>query len=403
MSNSITQLSKENERKKYLFISPLNVAFNNGMMQRQIQFLEFIDNNAIDLDIFSLYSSPSDVKRWLNDLKINASVLGGIFGSLARINAIAWYGGNVILCNKFKIINQFHFPVRTPIPKRILDRYDRIVCYYPWGFSLLRLERAGSKVVVDLGDVMADRHDRIGTRRWISLSRKVESSILNSNARCIAITLDDQREFQRLYGLTLPVIPFLPPGHEQLRALPPGTHARKVGFLAALGYQNEEVVKALASEEFLSCMKASGIELVIAGGICAAIPEHTRAAIQGSGGQVLGRVGSLEDFYSQIGVVLNPVGPSTGVKIKSVEALMAGRGLITTKYGADAELQDLFSNQITLLNWPLNVPELARATAQSVLKAVPAVSSAHWSTDIQRAADNYEQRVISAMNEYLLC
>lgn len=403
MSDASIQQGVKHGRKRILFVSPLNVASNNGMMQRQIQILNFLNNSDVDLELLSLYSSPSEVNEWLDELKIKASALNGFFAILVRLIGIAWYGGNVILCNKLKWIDAFHFPIRIPAPRRLLDRYDRIVCYYPWGFPLLGLDRAGAKVVVDLGDVMADRHDRIGTRRWISLSKEDESAILNSNARCIAITRDDQGEFQRLYGLTLPVIPFLPPGYAQLRSLPPSIQARKVGFLAALGYQNEEVVKALASEEFLACMQAAGIELLIAGGICAAIPEHLRAAIQKSGGQVLGRVANLEAFYSQVGVILNPVGPSTGVKIKSVEALLAGRGLLTTKYGADAELLELFPDQITLLNWPLGVSELALATTQAVLTATEAASTSDQTAAFQLAAGRYERRVTSAMNEYLLC
>jgi len=403
MTEEGTQPGVRNGRKRILFISPLNVASNNGMMQRQIQILNFLNKSDVDLDLLSLYSSPSNVNKWLDELKIKAFVLNGFFEFLTRLNAIAWYGGNVILCNKLKMIDAFHFPIRIPASNHLLDRYDRIICYYPWGFPLLRLDRAGAKMVVDLGDVMADRHDRIGTRRWISLDKEQESSILKSKARCIAITLDDQREFQRIYGLTLPVIPFLPPGCAQLRSLPPSTQARKVGFLAALGYQNEEVVKALASEEFLSSMQAAGIELLIAGGICAAIPEHLRAAIRNSGGQVLGRISNLEEFYSQVGVILNPVGPSTGVKIKSVEALLAGRGLLTTKFGADAELLDLFHDQITLLNWPLRVSELALATTQAVLKATGSASTGNQAAAFQLAADSYEHRATAAMTEYLLC
>ena len=64
----------------------------------------------------------------------------------------------------------------------------------------------------------------------------------------------------------------------------------------------------------------SAIRLIIGGTVCEKIPTNKYANVTLSG-----RVDSLDDFYQQGDVVINPVSQGTGLKIKTFEALSYGK------------------------------------------------------------------------------
>jgi len=323
------------------------------------------------VDVLSLMASSARARLWLHETGLHVNVLSGIYATLAWLNTMLWYGGGVILCNKLRWMDRFYFPFKTPLPRTWFDRYETILCFYPWAHRLLRLDRGGKKVIVDTGDVMANRHERIGTKRWISLTSRDERAILESGSRCLAVSTDDADEFERLYGVRLPVQSFVPPEHEKLIALAADERPRRLGYMGAPGYGNEEVLRILAQREFLDCLRAAGIEFAIAGGICNAIEPAVLEALKAGGASILGRVRSTVDYYASIGVTVNPVGPSTGVKIKSVETLVAGRHLITTRWGADRGLAAAFPGQVTFIDWPMNPRELGELCIRLVREARP--------------------------------
>ena len=65
------------------------------------------------------------------------------------------------------------------------------------------------------------------------------------------------------------------------------------------------------------------LKLIIGGTVCEKIPEDKYSNIM-----LLGRVDSLDNFYQQGDVVINPVFQGTGLKIKTFEALSYGKVVI---------------------------------------------------------------------------
>jgi hypothetical protein len=287
-----------------------------------------------------------------------------------------WYGGGVILCNKLRIIDRFYFPIRTPLPRSWIDRYDVIVCYYAWHYCLLKLDRLAEKVIVDTGDVMADRHERIGVRRSISLASDDERSVLQSHSRCLAVSQDDIDEFERMYGVRPRLLSFVPSDHAKLVQLASGDMPPRLGFMGAPSYVNEEILRLLSTPTFLNRLRDANIEFLIAGGICDTIDQNVLRSLAKSGARVLGRVRSTAEYYAQIAATVNPVGPSTGVKIKSVETLIAGRALITTRWGADSALVAAFPGQVAYIDWPTDPDILADACIAAVRAAGPGKQAA---------------------------
>jgi len=389
-------MRNETQAGRILFISPTDVLSNNGMLQRQIQVMKALSIRFPGgMDVLSLSSPPNVMDAWMARMDIPGKALRGIFPALSRWNFWLWYAGNVALCNKLKIFKDFRFPVKLPLPGAMIAQYPMIVCYYPWGHVLLDLGRAGRKAIVDLGDVMGERHQRIGTRRWISLTAATERRIITSPSRCLAISCGDQAEFEQVYGVALPVLPFVPPDHQRLQGIAAKANGGAVGYLAAPSYQNEEIIRLLCSAEFLAELNRGGtVPLVLAGGICASIRPEEQARILACGGRILGRIDGIETFYEEVAIVINPVGPSTGIKIKSVEALYAGRHLLTTRYGIDSFLERDFGSQITIVDWPLGPVDLATAIRRI---AGPAEAAPAGTT----GAESYTRRTDAAVTELL--
>jgi glycosyltransferase involved in cell wall biosynthesis len=69
-------------------------------------------------------------------------------------------------------------------------------------------------------------------------------------------------------------------------------------------------------------------ELWVAGGVCSLLDETP-------GVVPLGVLNDLSDVYQAAWVVVNPCRFGTGLKIKTIEALAAGRPLVTTSAGGD--------------------------------------------------------------------
>ncbi len=366
-----------NSRSRALFVSPIDMVADNGMAHGQNQLLSALCSVYGDsVDLLSAGASIKRARQWLRNAGIHVNLLSGFFPSLVWLNTMLWYGGGVILCNKLRIIDRFYFPIRTPLPRSWIDRYEVIVCYYAWHYCLLKLDRAAEKVIVDTGDVMADRHERIGVRRSISLASEDERSVLQSGSRCLAVSQDDIDEFERMYGVRPQPLSFVPPDHAKLVQVASGDMPPRLGFMGAPSYVNEEILRSLSMPAFLNRLRDANIELLIAGGICDTIDQSVLDSLAKSGARVLGRVRSTAEYYAQIAATVNPVGPSTGVKIKSVETLIAGRGLVTTRWGADLALVAAFPGQVAYIEWPTDPDALADVCIAAVRAARPGKQAA---------------------------
>ncbi len=365
---------------------------DNGMAHGQRQLLAALCSLYESVDLLSAGASIRRARAWVKDAGFRVNVLGGFYPRLVRSNTVLWYGGGVLLCNKLRWMDRFYFPFRTPLPASWIERYSTIVCYYAWHHRMLRLERAGAKVVVDTGDVMADRHQRTGARRWITLTAADEGAVLRSPSRCLAVSEDDADEFERLYGSRPRVLSFVPQGYRELMRVASRERPRRVGFMGAPSYVNEEILRLLSNPEFFRPLREAGIEMLVAGGICETADAAVLRSLREQGVRILGRVQSAAEYYGQIAATVNPVGPSTGVKIKSVETLVAGRSLITTRWGADATLARAFPGQVTYIEWPMDAERLGEVCVQVVQQA-PA--------DNQGAAEAYVRHATCTLEEML--
>ncbi len=107
------------------------------------------------------------------------------------------------------------------------------------------------------------------------------------------------------------------------------------GFIGSNNKNNEKCLQIVRSSWWPSIVaRTPEARLIIAGGICKSrVAEDIEKEFQGSVCRV-GFVDVLSEFYGSVHAMLSPIAVQGGLNFKSVEALMAGRPLITNKLGS---------------------------------------------------------------------
>jgi Glycosyl transferases group 1 len=357
--------------RRITFLSAVNVKILNGNLQRQLQVLKQLTSDPNNLvEILSLHSTPESTQDWLMHEKLQAQVINTMRARFARYWYLLWYYGNSLLCVRLGWLKFFRF---LPFPFEVLHpQIARAISFYLWPACILGLHRRRKwhgRLTIDLNDVMGDRHSRTGHRSWITIAPGLESQLLRDpGIDCVAITPNDSQLFDTIYGAQPRVWPFLPA--EPIAKLPAAVNrTRAIGYFAAKNTQNEEFINFLVNHNVVKAWTERGLSVLLAGSGSDSLSDHIRGSFLAQGGELIGRVDSLADFYGRIQVALNPVGPSTGVKIKSVEALVHGCSLVTSRWGTDSLLNDFFSNRLHVIPWPLEAKKLIEAGLQAMFFA----------------------------------
>ncbi len=188
---------------------------------------------------------------------------------------------------------------------------------------------------------LLDTHDVISARtrsfhaagepHGISVTEQEEVKALEACDEIMAIQDRDAERLRRL----VPDRPVFTAGHAcPVEPLPPPpSHPFTILFLAAQGAPNRRAIRQFLEVSWgrLRDRFGAGIELVIAGHICAKIHQED----VGAGVRLLGYVSDLRDAYRLAHLVINPVAFGGGLKIKNVEALCHGMPLVTTTVGVE--------------------------------------------------------------------
>jgi len=356
-------MSSSKPTRRIAFLSAVDVTVRNGNLQRQLQVLRQLTHDQTNLVfIISLQSTPAKMRDWLEQERLHAQVIDTLRAGFARVWYILWYYSNSLFCTRFKFIKFFQIP---PFPFEVLDKdISHALSFYLWPACIIGLQRRKKwygRLTIDLNDVMGDRHSRTGHHSWISINPVLESQILrNPGIDCVAITPDDADLFNTAYGVRPRVWPFFP--SESFCKLPIAVNRpRAIGYFAAKNTQNIEIISFLIEHNIVKAWVDLGLIVVLAGSGCDSLPDNFRRNFIAQGGELIGRVKSVEEFYGRVQVALNPIGPSTGVKIKSVEALVYGCNLVTSPWGTDSLLNEFFGDHLHVISWPLNAAELVKA------------------------------------------
>ncbi len=146
--------------------------------------------------------------------------------------------------------------------------------------------------------------------------------------------------------------------------------ANAAGFLGSLDYRPNQEAALWIADELRPRMRAE-IELHVAG---ARAPEWLRVRLASSGVVFAGEVADAAAFVREMRVMIAPILSGGGMRIKILEAMAAGKAVVTTTIGAEgidvtdgvnaivADDADAFAAAIESL---LRDPERARAMGEA--------------------------------------
>jgi glycosyltransferase involved in cell wall biosynthesis len=219
----------------------------------------------------------------------------------------------------------------TRITRRILDIWDIRICLanYVWFSGWLTHAPAHLPRYIDTHDIFGNRHKALKrdglAPSWFYTSPKEEAKALARASTVIAIQDEEARVFRKMTDTPVKTLGFFDAPHY----LPPLERAEgrrlRVGYIASNNPINQSALARL--NQSLAAVPAllDACDFLLAGPIC-----DTEAA-RNSAFEPLGFVPSVEGFYRDMDVILNPNIGGTGLKIKSVEALRFGRPLLATR------------------------------------------------------------------------
>ncbi len=219
--------------------------------------------------------------------------------------------------------------------------YETIVITGAWMMGLLDVmsetERARTRIVCDTHDVffvMDADANRDQPRYFYSPAKEKERELeqLERGDLVIAISGADATNL-RSSGLGCPVV-VAPGSFEHSAQLAAGRDGfQRFGFIGSGNVNNQRSVEVLREWWPLIVQEFPSSELLLAGAICEREVAETFAKESKGSVRLLGFIRELGDFYSQIDALLAPITVQGGLNFKCVEALMAGRPVLTTTLG----------------------------------------------------------------------
>jgi hypothetical protein len=188
--------------------------------------------------------------------------------------------------------------------------------------------------VVDTHDVFAYRNKRIrnegGFSAWMSFFPWQENKMLKRFNTVLAIQSTEYTYFKnRLKNSKtnvklVDILESIAPQKNQV------DNRLKIGFIGAKSRHNFDGLKIFIEQHWQKIKEnMPEASLSIAGAIYSELEAYEILDIK-----MLGRVDSIENFYNDVDVIINPTFAGSGLKIKSVEALRYGKLLITTPEGS---------------------------------------------------------------------
>lgn len=212
--------------------------------------------------------------------------------------------------------------------------YRRVLVAYVIHSAFFEAFDSSCLKILDCHDVLTDRNAMLHKAQldpqefWISLNQGDERRGLRRSDVIFGIQQRESNYFQRLthgrrvvrtVGHIIPSDPL------------PFAEARVpvVGYLASANPLNRVGLRWFLEQVWPLVRKRGGVgQLVVAGGICEAMPFPEEV-------ELLGIVPSARDIYQLSLFMINPMRTGTGLKIKTVEAMAHGRAIVTTPAGVE--------------------------------------------------------------------
>lgn len=225
-------------------------------------------------------------------------------------------------------------PFLSPL-RAAVERFKpaAVIAEYIWMAPCLDVVAGDTLRLLDTHDVMHVRRSMYAGQPegacWVDCSREEEQALLNKADIVMAIQRHEAEVFRAMLpGKTVVCVPHC--YEPQARPLSSRAGGDVVAFVGSKIQGNRIGVRSFLEVAWPIVRRlCRGAQLKLYGDIATCIDTHEE------GVHPIGYVRRLTDAYREAKVVINPVTLGTGLKLKSVEALAAGKALVTTSCGAD--------------------------------------------------------------------
>lgn len=236
-------------------------------------------------------------------------------------------------------IQRFRECCRRFRPHVILVEYIKLAYLLE---ALSPAERAAITCLVDTHDVLhlrCQQFEQRGFAHWLQITKAEEAACLARFDVAIAIQDDEAKHFAKIAPQTKTVVA----RHSVDRLVveqqqgpgPTGlvVGEPRIGYLGSKNFSNAAALLQFLNEVWPTVVaELPGARLRIAGSLCNWLANECPASSLVNV-ELMGFVERLQNFYSNVDFVINPVEFGTGLKIKNCEALAFGKPLITTQAG----------------------------------------------------------------------
>ena len=207
---------------------------------------------------------------------------------------------------------------------------DMVFCNYVFYSKVLELFDERVTKVIDTHDIVSNRNylleKKLGYRDFFFTSPKSEQIALNRAHLVLSIKEDESSWFKCLSPTPVLTIGHLEPEPADIKPKEIDYSNIKLGFIGSANPINCKNLESFLDRYLAKYSQAAErFTFVVGGKICQVLDTRFHDRVH-----LLGMVNSVSEFYEQVDVVVLPFEFSTGLKIKTVEALAWDKPCIGT-------------------------------------------------------------------------
>jgi len=207
---------------------------------------------------------------------------------------------------------------------------DMVLCNYVFYSKVLDLFDRSVTKVIDTHDIVSNRNylleKKLGYRDFFFTSPKSEQKALDRADLVLSIKEDESSWFKCLSQTPVLTIGHLEPEPVEVKPREIDYGNIKLGFIGSANPINCKNLESFLDEYLNTYAKsAEQFTFVVGGKICQVLDKRFHDRIH-----LLGLVDDVSEFYEEIDIVVLPFEFSTGLKIKTVEALSWDKPCIGT-------------------------------------------------------------------------
>ena len=322
------------DRRRALIVSPTaSHPRDYGNRNRVWQTTHFLEAHGYEIH-FVLYPIEDD---WRNDVPRSAAEMQAAWSSFTvippsiRLHAAA--------AGDYHAIDEWWDPQIGHYLEWLLARQSFTVMVVNYVFLSRAFEYAPGPVVkvLETHDIFSGRKEMLAelgvAPEFFYTLPDQEQIAFNRADIVIAIKDSEAKLIGQRTARDVVTLPFytetdIPPNGAAMR--PPAPDVLRVGFIGADNQVNiANTQRFLDTYERYERVYSPPMEIVIAGGVCRHLTPRGETV------RLAGRVADIREFYDNIDVVVVPLSRSTGIKIKTGEALAQQVPIVATSNGFD--------------------------------------------------------------------